>query len=334
MIGDARTANETDRRPAGESGDIVPSPEEFAGWPRLGVLSEDLSIGPVSVHVARVDAEVRDSFLRWAGTPGHPGLLAAPGWKELSIDLEFLRSEREGYLALVPGGPARLMTWSEGSGLVMATHGAALLMDAEARKGIVVVARLLAPDLDLALQNVLRVAVAWRLARSGRGMLLHCAAVEHGDGCVLFLGPSGAGKTTAIGMSWPRPAIADDVVVLTAPGLEGGAWLAHPTPLWADPSFEARTMRTSPVPVLAGFRLQQGPSAILRLQRAAAAASIMAHAPFLGAMGSSGSAPLAERLAGGVPFGILRFALDDDFWPVIESWADSGAPGSPEEIRT
>lgn len=343
MEGDARSAAGPPRRPGSElPGDVVPSPEEFAGWPRLGVLSESVSIGPILVRAERIDADVRDSLFRWAQPPGHPGLLSGPGWSGLTVDLEFLRSEREGYLALVPGAPARLMSWSEGSGLVMATHGAALLMDSEATRGIVVVARLLAPDLDLALQNVLRVAVAWRLARSGRGVLLHGAAVEHGEGCVLFLGPSGAGKTTAIGMSWPRPALADDVVVLTAPRTEESPWLAHPTPLWADPSFEARTMRISPMPVAAAVRLQQGPSAVFRLRRAASTASIIAHAPFLAPIAGAGIAPLAERLARDVAFGVLRFALDDDFWPVIEAWMSDptargdmspASPAFPKESR-
>lgn len=311
------------QRPVAEQpGDIVPTPDEFAGWPRLGVESAALSVGPVHVDLRRVDRSVLDSLDRWARAPGAGGLVAGGGWSGLGIALEFTRSDRSGYLALVPGQRTRLWTWSEPGGLAMVTHGAALLMSDDASRGIVVLARQLDPDLDLALQNVLRVAVAWRLALSGRGLLLHAAVVERDDsGAILLLGPSGAGKTTALRLLMPRAALADDVVVLTAPPSDDGAWLAHPTPLWADSAFPSRTSRLSPLPLVGTLRLHHGERASIdSVSLAASVAALLAHAPFLLGSGHDGALALAERLVHDVPFAGLRFSVEGGFWPDVESW--------------
>ena len=312
-------------RPAAEHpGDVVPSPDEFAGWPPLGALSADVSLGPIGVRLERMDSDVRDSLARWTALPGGAPPAAQRAWADLALRLELTRSERAAYLVMVPGARARLHCWREGAGLAMVTHGAALLMDDDAERGIVALARQLEPDLDQALQNVLRVAAAWRLARSGRGLLLHAAAVERGDEAIVLLGPSGAGKSTAARLSWPRPALADDVVVLTAPRTEDGRWLVHPTPLWADAAFPARTTRLSPLPVAGVLRLRHAASPRVEpLSRAAAAAALLAHAPFLGPLGPPASPP--ERLASAVPQGTLHFALDRDFWPAVDAWLEEAA---------
>ena len=325
------TPPSANQRPAAEQpGDVVPTPDEFAGWPRLGVLATALSIGPVRVDLQRLDRAALDSLERWAIPPGADRLLAGPGSVGLGIELEFTRSDRAGYLALVPGQRTRLLTWRENGGLVMATHGAALLMTDDASRGIVVVARQLDPDLDLSLQNLLRVAVAWRLALSGRGLLLHGAAVERDDAGVILLGPSGAGKTTALRLAMPRHALADDVVVVTAPRSAGGSWLVHPTPLWAEPAFSSRTARLSPLPVAGALRLHHASVvSVVPMSRAAAAAVVLAHAPFLLAAATPSATQLTERLVREVSFAAMGFGVEGGYWPAVEGWLARHADDRP-----
>jgi hypothetical protein len=329
-------------RPVGEHpSDVVPLPAEFAGWPRLGVESARLSVGPLGVDLRRIDRAALDSLERWARAPGADRLIDREGWAGLDIQLEFTRSDRPGYLALVPGQQARLWTWRESGGLAMVTHGAALLVNEDASRGIVVMARQLDPDLDLALQNVLRVAAAWRLAVSGRGLLLHAAALDHDGAALLLLGPSGAGKSTALRLSPSRPALADDIVILTAPRTADGVWLMHPAPLWADGGVPSRSTRLSPLPIAGALRLHHASSArVDAVSRASSAATLLAHAPFLCGASEGSGAELASRFVRDVPCAALRFPLEGGFWPSVEAWlaavrsdASRSTDESPTETR-
>src|SRR5262249_12282362 len=64
-------------------------------------------------------------------------------------------------------------------------------------------------------ENFLRVLVAYRLLELG-GAVLHSAGVADGDGAFLFLGPSGAGKTTLSRQSEAqgRTVLSDDLNAL------------------------------------------------------------------------------------------------------------------------
>jgi hypothetical protein len=318
-------------RPAPERpGDHVPGAAEFAGWPPLGALSGRLAAGPVDLRLSRLDRDALDSLERWAGAPSALGCAAAP----LGLDLELTRSERSSYLDLdaSSGEPLRLLTWAEpGGGHAMVTHHGALLVDETAERGIGVLARQTPEQLDLSLQNLLRVAVAWRLARSGAGLLVHAATVVDEGRAILLLGHSGAGKTTAARAAGPRDVLADDVTLLERPSDEAGAWLAHPSPFWAEPGFPGRRSAGGPVPVALACSLRHARRAAFEpLPRSRAAVVVASCSPFLGgAPGAFDAAGAAAAFARSVPAGVLSFSRDADFWPCLGAACHRTDHGEP-----
>ena len=56
------------------------------------------------------------------------------------------------------------------------------------------------------------------------------------------------------------------------------------------------------------------------MSRAAAAAVVLAHAPFLLASATEPATRLAEGLVRDVAFAALGFGVDGGFWPVVDEW--------------
>lgn len=315
------------RRPKAEhDSDVVPEPIEFAGWPAAGPAKRALAMGPVAISLEGLGADEEAALALLAGDDdGAPeGADDAPV-DPLALRLETTRSERASYLARRPGERLRLACWREGEALAMVTHEAALLLDPQAGNGLLVLARQSPESLAMSLQNVLRVATAWRLAAAGRGLLLHAAAValprDDGEEAALLVGPSGAGKTTALGLAAPAVALSDDVAVLEAPGGERGPrWRVHETPAWADLSRRPPHGRGRVVPLGVACRLEKSSTPRrTRLGRAAATAALEAHAPFgqVELIPSDGASAL--ELARAVPVERLEFTKTTRLHPLLES---------------
>lgn len=296
-------------RPAPQRpGDDLPASDDFAGWPSLGGLRMDAQAGPVALDLRRIDARVREALA--------PFESAAEGPRSHALRLEWTRADRPGWMSVAPREPARSVAWIENGALAWATHHVALLMDPAAERGIVVVTDQDAGEMARSAQNVLRVAVAWRLAAEGQGLLVHAAAVEDGGKAVVLLGPSGAGKSTAARLSAPRAVLADDVSLLL-PGDDG--LHLHPAPFWAEPAFPHRRDARVVLRVSRVLRLRQAAEhGLAALPRAAATASVMAHAPFLAGLQPLLQADsLASRIADAAPLSELRFARDPGFWSLL-----------------
>lgn len=310
-------------------GDVIPEPMEFAGWPPLGASSAELRAGPLELRLRRADRDALDSLARWAGAE------RAAGEPWAAIEIELTRAERERYLAdPQPGEPLRLEVWSEPhGGFAAVTHHAALLLDAACERGLAVLTRQPPERLDLSLQNLLRVAAAWALARRGAGLLLHAAAVERGGRAVLLLGHSGAGKTTAARLAEADSVLADDAALLTAPEREGEPWLVHPGPLWAEPGFPGRRSGGGAVPLALACSLRHGAAASFeRLPRSRAAVVAASCAPFLGASPEAfDPSAAAGAFARSVPAGVLTFAKDEPWWPAVAEILDRASPARPTE---
>jgi hypothetical protein len=168
-------------------------------------------------------------------------------------------------------------------------------------------------------ENFFRVLVAYRLREQG-GAVLHAAGIEaHGLG-FLFLGRSGAGKTTLSRMAQERGAtvLSDD---LNALRLEGGRPVVEPLPFTGD--LGDAQASSAPLPLGALFRLEKSPQDALRpLGRAEAAACLLSCSPFVNADPHRREdllAGLLRLLAGeDPPAWALEVSLLGGFWSILE----------------
>lgn len=171
-----------------------------------------------------------------------------------------------------------------------------------------------------ALENVLRVLTAYRLAEQG-GALLHSAAVRHGgDGALLFPGRSGAGKTTLCTKSREegREVLSDELNAVF-PGPAGPRIVALPFAGDYGPAAPGEERSLSAVVDLRkgapGERAHLAP-----LPRARAIAQLFARAPFVNGDPYRRDRLFTnlERLFAEVPLKTLTFSLEEPVWPALE----------------
>jgi hypothetical protein len=168
-------------------------------------------------------------------------------------------------------------------------------------------------------ENFFRVLVAYRLLDLG-GVILHSAGVVKDGAAFLFLGRSGAGKTTVSRLSLARGAevLSDDLNAL-CPDAAAGC-LVHKLPFTGDLG-ERRGVRR-PVPLAALLRLEQDTrDALLPLSRAETLACMLACAPFANVdpcRRERLEAALLALLAAAAPAAYaLRFSLGGGFWSIL-----------------
>lgn len=156
-----------------------------------------------------------------------------------------------------------------------------------------------------------------------RGWVAHAAAVEWGDGAMIFYGPSGAGKSTLCRLAQKRRVLSDDLVALRR---VKGAWHC-----WGLPVFNRLQRRPHLYAESRGirgvFRLQQAPRAALEpLSRAQATATLLAVPAWSPAeCGIPGLMTEVGDLLNAVPCYTLHFPKDPSFWDVIGAQFESEA---------
>jgi hypothetical protein len=166
-------------------------------------------------------------------------------------------------------------------------------------------------------ENFLRVLTAYRLFDLG-GAVLHGAAVAGRRGIHLFLGRSGAGKSTVSRLAQERGAtvLSDDLNAM----LYSGGPVVEKLPFTGDYG-DARTPG-EPAPLAGLYRLEKSSADELRpLSRAEAVACLLACAPFVNADPHRRDGLLANLLRlvprDSAAFS-LRFSLAGGFWPILE----------------
>jgi len=170
-------------------------------------------------------------------------------------------------------------------------------------------------------ENFCRVLVAYRLLERG-GAVLHCAAISDRGGARLFLGRSGAGKSTVSRLALARglTVLSDDLNALFPGGGEARPPFVEKLPFTGD---YGDSRSPSPAAPLAGlYRLAKSEADSLQpLSRAAAAACLLACSPFVNADAHRRERLLANLLAllpaGPVAAWELRFSLGGGFWPIL-----------------
>jgi hypothetical protein len=176
-------------------------------------------------------------------------------------------------------------------------------------------------------ENFFRVLVAYRLLELG-GVVLHSAGVVKDGAAFLFLGRSGAGKTTVAqsGLARGAEVLSDDLNALFpagsgGPGGSGGSGcVVRKLPFTGDLG-ERRAARP-PVPLAALLRLEQDTTdALLPLSRAEALACLLACAPFVNVdphrREQLEGALLGLLAEGAPPAFALRFSLGCGFWSIL-----------------
>jgi hypothetical protein len=171
-------------------------------------------------------------------------------------------------------------------------------------------------------ENFLRVLVAYRLVELG-GVVLHSAGVASGSGAFLFLGPSGAGKTTLSRMSEDRgrTVLSDDLnALLPSSGPEPGRPRVVKLPFTGD--LGERRAAAPPSPLRGLLRLEKGADDALRpLSPGETLALLFACSPFVNADPHRQESLLTNLagLAAAAPAQALTFNLDGRFWSILES---------------
>jgi hypothetical protein len=165
-------------------------------------------------------------------------------------------------------------------------------------------------------ENFMRLFLAYRLLVTG-GSLLHSAAVVKNGHAHVFIGRSGAGKSTIsrLGLAAWLDVLSDDMNALV-PG--GGRYWAEKLPFAGDLGQTATPKGRYPVAGI--YRLEQArENHIQPLSAARALAALVACAPFVNADPHRGEALAAslERLIESVPVRELGFNLDGRVWKVL-----------------
>jgi hypothetical protein len=167
-------------------------------------------------------------------------------------------------------------------------------------------------------ENFFRVLVAYRLLDLG-AVVLHSAGVVKEGAAYLFLGRSGAGKTTVarLGLARGGEVLSDDLNALV---IEGGRCMVRKLPFTGELG-ERRELRP-PVPLGGLLRLHKDTRDALRpLSRAQALASLLACSPFVNIdpyRRERLEETLLALLAAGAPAAFaLQFSLSGGFWPIL-----------------
>ena len=167
-----------------------------------------------------------------------------------------------------------------------------------------------------AFENFLRILVAYA-ALDLKGGLFHSAAVVEGDSAWLFVGHSGAGKSTVsrLALDSGRAVLSDDLNPVL-PNVRGGLDIVG-SPFLGDEGARTPTRHT----LSAIYRLEQGAiDGVRTMGEAETLASLMASSPYLN-QDPHRTETLCKNLAalaGRVPQRVLTFRREGTFWPLLE----------------
>lgn len=183
--------------------------------------------------------------------------------------------------------------------------GARLLLDGRC-------ARVSSVRNEYALDSVLRVLLT-RLLLPSPGFLLHAATVVQDGKAYVFMGRSGAGKSTVASLS-PRGSVLTDEISLLR-RIEG-TWYAHGTPFWGEFRAAGQNRR---VPLERVFALvQAGANRTAPLPARQALAGLLGNTLFFSDQRAEREKLLRAQMSliESVPVQRLEFRRDETFWEV------------------
>jgi hypothetical protein len=158
------------------------------------------------------------------------------------------------------------------------------------------------------------------------GLLLHAAGVVREDHAYLFLGHSGAGKSTVACLS-PSARLLNDDLVLLWPA--DGGWWACATP-FGNPSSPMTSPGRALVRVLLGL-VQDREVRLEKVRPGVAVAEVVGNAPIVSLVPGWTEVLLArcQQILQAAPYYRLHFLPDDSFWRILNDEPDmaDGTPG-------
>ena len=147
-----------------------------------------------------------------------------------------------------------------------------------------------------------------------QGLLLHASTILDRGGAHVFMGQSGAGKSTVAGLSAPRQPLTDEISLLRFS--EGSLW-AYSTPFWGG--FRSDGTNTK-APVAGIYALKQATEHALEpLSGTQAVRALLGNVLFFSKQPADKREvlQLAARIVQQAPVRRLRFRRDPGFWEVI-----------------
>jgi hypothetical protein len=293
------------------SGSPLPFEEIDAPRPSLGARAFRLTLGPLALDLTGLDDARADALLARYG-PYASAAAPVAGAPSVAV-----RTDPREYFIQPPAQPEfNPVFLAHDAGRVRALgYTFAGWLDTRTGAGVLVLSSGgYEPGLR-AMENFLRVAVAWRAARLG-GALVHAASAILNGRAYLFYGESGAGKSTLAACN-RRATIVSDDLSLVLPGA-GGALELVGSPFRG--TYEEGPPVLGSFPLAAGFRLVQAERArVLPVPRVRAMAELVGSLTFV-AEAYAGAPEMWDALDAAfrdVPLAHLHFRRDETYWDAI-----------------
>jgi hypothetical protein len=216
--------------------------------------------------------------------------------------------ERNPVLVSVDGETVRYLGYRVAARLDLAARGGTLLLASGDYE-----------PAERAIENLLRVAVAWMALTRG-GALVHAASAVRGGRAYLFYGESGAGKST-LSASNRRGRVVSDDLTLVLPDPNGAPEIVG-SPFRG--TYEEGPAVQGRFPLAAGFRIVKAKGTeraeVRPVARLRALAELVGNLPFTADCFHRRPDLFArvERTFASCPLAHLHFRKDDGFWDAIE----------------
>jgi hypothetical protein len=276
-----------------------------------GGLRRDLVIGPWTIRFEGLDADAaRVLEGRWGGfvrdaDDERPSALVRV--RRASPELPLLRA--------APGESYRLEAAAGPGPIVVRSYAFAIGADPSGAFRLAVAASASEP-VGRVLDNAARWVTA-RLAIEAGGLAFHGAGVLRGGRAFIFAGPSGSGKTTAARLPGAGSSLGDDFAITVPLAARWGV----PAVPFDNAERAPEAPERGPFPLASVYRLFQAGTA--RVERPAAP---RAHASVLSCVAFPWALPdlaariddAVDRLVAARLFAHLEFAIDPDFWRLID----------------
>lgn len=296
-----------------------PSRASLEALPSLGDLAAAIDLSGLSIRFEGLDESLRDSIARrFAAYMCPPERAVSPLVVSCRRDVVeyYVEPERSG-----PEGYYRLRIVHDAGVIRMVTYSMAGWIDlAASRAGVALGTGTFDPP-ERAIENFLRVAVAWMALARG-GFFVHGASIVRKGRAYVFFGKSAAGKSTLAAMNNEGKVVSDDLT-LVLPGERGLAVAGSPF----RGTYEGGEPVTGLFPLAGMFRLFQGTTThVERPRRVLAFAELVANLPFVNEALSRmpGILDSLESAAFSVPILFLHFRKEPDFWPAVDEALGGG----------